>query len=356
MNRPSRKDPSRFGASRKSSAERDGGVSTTMRSHGPSRVGLGAQLAELLHRHVLLRARERAGDRLVEGVGEDLGGLLGGGVRSTTSSKVRFMSSIIASSEPPPRRRRPATGRGVLSSSVSPSDWASRRAGSMVRTTTLAARARPPAARARRRSSSCRRRPSRSRRRCRVPRSREERVDVESGRAAGAAAVAAAGRRRRCGAGPSATIPCSRSSVGEHARCRRPRCPSRSERQPDDRRPCSRAIASAARARAPTRSACVRRPPRRAGRRRRCRRRRPGPPRPRGPRRPAASVPVGPRPQLDRRPRRTQRVAHLVDDDGAEPAARGLAARRSRRRSPAPASPRAASRRARRSAGAQHAG
>ena len=31
--RPSRKRPSRFGASRKSSAERDGGVSTTMRSH-----------------------------------------------------------------------------------------------------------------------------------------------------------------------------------------------------------------------------------------------------------------------------------------------------------------------------------
>ncbi len=30
---PSRKDPSRFGASRKSSADRDGGVSTTMRSH-----------------------------------------------------------------------------------------------------------------------------------------------------------------------------------------------------------------------------------------------------------------------------------------------------------------------------------
>lgn len=33
MNLPSRKDPSRFGASRKSSAERDGGVSTTIRSH-----------------------------------------------------------------------------------------------------------------------------------------------------------------------------------------------------------------------------------------------------------------------------------------------------------------------------------
>ncbi len=33
MSRPSRKEPSRLGASRKSSAERDGGVSTTIRSH-----------------------------------------------------------------------------------------------------------------------------------------------------------------------------------------------------------------------------------------------------------------------------------------------------------------------------------
>jgi hypothetical protein len=33
MNRPSRKEPSRLGASRKSSAERLGGVSTTIRSH-----------------------------------------------------------------------------------------------------------------------------------------------------------------------------------------------------------------------------------------------------------------------------------------------------------------------------------
>ena len=32
MNRPSRNEPSRFGASRKSSADRVGGVSTTIRS------------------------------------------------------------------------------------------------------------------------------------------------------------------------------------------------------------------------------------------------------------------------------------------------------------------------------------
>jgi hypothetical protein len=38
MKRPSRKLPSRLGASRKSSADRDGGVSTTMRSHGASAV------------------------------------------------------------------------------------------------------------------------------------------------------------------------------------------------------------------------------------------------------------------------------------------------------------------------------
>ena len=37
MKRPSRKDPNRLGASRKSSAERDGGVSTTMRSQMPVR-------------------------------------------------------------------------------------------------------------------------------------------------------------------------------------------------------------------------------------------------------------------------------------------------------------------------------
>src|SRR4051812_29138224 len=52
------------------------------------------------------------------------------------SSNVRFMSSIIASSEPPADASTPATTRGVLSSSVSPIDCASRRAGSMVSTHT----------------------------------------------------------------------------------------------------------------------------------------------------------------------------------------------------------------------------
>jgi hypothetical protein len=52
------------------------------------------------------------------------------------SSNVRFMSSIIASSRPPAVVSIPATARGVLSSSVSPIDCASRRAGSMVSTHT----------------------------------------------------------------------------------------------------------------------------------------------------------------------------------------------------------------------------
>ena len=85
--------------------------------------------------------------RLVERVGEDLlGPLRRRCARRTTSSKVRFMSSIIACSAPPLAASTPATGRGVLSSSVRPSDWASRRAGSMVSTTTVPAGARRPAA------------------------------------------------------------------------------------------------------------------------------------------------------------------------------------------------------------------
>ena len=58
------------------------------------------------------------------------------------------MSSIIASREPPAVRSMPVTGRGSLSSTVRPRDCASRRAGSMVRTTTLrpASAARTPIA------------------------------------------------------------------------------------------------------------------------------------------------------------------------------------------------------------------
>ena len=113
--------PSRCGASRKSSADRRRRGVDDDQVPACRRVGVGAELAELLHRHVLLRAGEGAGrQRLVEGVGQDLRGLLRGRrAPRTTSSKVRFMSSIIASQRAAGRRRRrPATGRGVLSSAV----------------------------------------------------------------------------------------------------------------------------------------------------------------------------------------------------------------------------------------------
>ena len=79
---------SRRGASRKSSALRVGGVSTTTRSKSP----LVVQLVQLLHRHVLLRARQRAGDVAVEAVGEDALGLLGSdsACLATRSSNVRL--------------------------------------------------------------------------------------------------------------------------------------------------------------------------------------------------------------------------------------------------------------------------
>ena len=95
------------------------------------------ELAELLHRHVLLRAGERGGKRLVEGILKIAAAFSGVECAITTSSKVRFMSSIIASRLPPALELISLTGRGVLSSSPRPSDWASRRAGSMVSTTTL---------------------------------------------------------------------------------------------------------------------------------------------------------------------------------------------------------------------------
>ena len=86
MNRPSRNEPSRFG--RVEEVQRgprrrrvdDDEVPPRAAVVVPVRADLLVELAELLHRHVLLRARERAGDRLVEGVREDLVGLLGGRV------------------------------------------------------------------------------------------------------------------------------------------------------------------------------------------------------------------------------------------------------------------------------------
>ena len=75
--RPSRNRPSRAGASRKSSADRDG------RGVDDDQVPLvaGPQLAQLLHRHVLLRTGEGRAHGLVEGVDVDLLGPLRVGVR-----------------------------------------------------------------------------------------------------------------------------------------------------------------------------------------------------------------------------------------------------------------------------------
>ena len=56
---------------------------------------------------------------------------------ATISSKVRLVSSIIAHSSLAPGRARRSPDAVSLSSSPSPSDWASRRAGSMVSTATL---------------------------------------------------------------------------------------------------------------------------------------------------------------------------------------------------------------------------
>ena len=62
-----------------------------------------AELVELLHRHVLLRARERAGDLLVDAVAEDRArGTPRRARAATTSSNVAFASSIVAQSSPPP--------------------------------------------------------------------------------------------------------------------------------------------------------------------------------------------------------------------------------------------------------------
>ena len=149
---------SRPGASRKSSALRVGGVSTTTRSKSLVLV----QLVELLGRHVLLRARQRAGDVAVEAVGQDALGLRRRRRRSGAPGRRR--SSWCRASRP---TARPATcpsirGGSLVSPSASPRASARRLAGSMV--TTTARRPRRAASRARRPPSwSCRRRPSRSR-------------------------------------------------------------------------------------------------------------------------------------------------------------------------------------------------
>ena len=115
---------SRCGASRKSSADRLGGVSTTIRS-----ICRRAGSWPASHRHVLLGAearRQRPGREFAR----ICAARSGSECASTISSKVRFMSSIMARRLPPSSaRRRSGTGRGASSSEVRPIDWASRRAG-----------------------------------------------------------------------------------------------------------------------------------------------------------------------------------------------------------------------------------
>ena len=101
------------------------------------------QLVELFHRHVLLRARHRVGDLLVDAVLEDaVARLLVGRVPLDRSSKVRFASSIIAHSSPfismpCAAKRSGSTSRSSLPSSGRPSELARRFAGSMVSTATF---------------------------------------------------------------------------------------------------------------------------------------------------------------------------------------------------------------------------
>ena len=139
MNRPSRKLESRSGASRKSSALRDGGVSTTIRSQRPVRCARPCRAGRASPSpctpacpRTSSRRRCRRG---CPGSARPSPGWPGS---RTTSSKVRFMSSIIASREPPPVPVADPghRARGVVEASI-PIDWASRRAGSMVSTTTL---------------------------------------------------------------------------------------------------------------------------------------------------------------------------------------------------------------------------
>ncbi len=100
------------------------------------------ELVQLLHRHVLLGARQRRGDVPVEGVLEDALGLSSGddAYRVTRPSNVDFVSSIIAESAPPGTRspfgsqRSVAISRGSFESSSRPSALARRLAGSMVTT------------------------------------------------------------------------------------------------------------------------------------------------------------------------------------------------------------------------------
>ena len=111
------------------------------------------ELVELGHRGELLRARDRAGELLVDAVGEDL--VARARRRAPGARRARRRSAWRRASSPTARRasrcrgRRGASGStrcGSLPSSSTPSALASRRAGSMVTTATRAPSAARPIA------------------------------------------------------------------------------------------------------------------------------------------------------------------------------------------------------------------
>ena len=194
------------------------------------------------------------------------------------------MSSIMACSSPPPAPSMPFTRRGVLSSESMPMDWASRRAGSMVRTTTLRPRsaARTPERRRGRRLADAARAAAHDDAGVLVV---EQRVDVQGGGGrngrgccAGVRVLGGTRLRTRCHEptpcpAPSPT-PCLRSSAA------RSYSPARSTPSPSSGSSCvgrseirehgpllALQLAPARRARRPARAAgppAARRPPRRA--------------------------------------------------------------------------------------------
>ena len=147
--RPSMNWVSRRGASRKSSALR-----RRRRVEDEQVVAvLGVELEQLLHRHVLLRAGERGRELLVDAVVEDpVARLLVGGVLAHHLVEGRLgvehhrPQLAVASVDPGASNRAGSTRRSVLPSSGSPSESASRLAGSMVSTATFLPRAAIPAA------------------------------------------------------------------------------------------------------------------------------------------------------------------------------------------------------------------
>ena len=139
--RPWKKPVSRSGASRKSSALRDGGVSSTSRSKSPS----GVEVVELGDRGELLRAGDGARELLVDAVAEHL--VARAARRARGARSARRTSAWRRASAPTarrasrcraPRSARGRSARGSLPSSSSPSELASRRAGSIVTTATRA--------------------------------------------------------------------------------------------------------------------------------------------------------------------------------------------------------------------------